>query len=317
MRRFFLTSILATASLVGVAGDELVKFGDFEHWITRTVKESVLVGGQTRTLYEVGPVQAWATNRPYTNQGGSPWATSNVYAKVAGVVKSNESVYPDTHGTGKCAKLETREVKCKAIGIINISVLAAGSLFTGEMIEPITSSTNPMSKMNTGMSFTRRPKAIKFDYKVKLSGEAGRIRQTGFSKKSQVEGKDLCEALVLLQRRWEDSDGKIHAKRVGTMWRRFSKNTDWVSGASFDIHYGDISETPYYRSYMELQNEKSDRVYYATNSRGKQVMVEEEGWADADEAPTHIIIFFNSSHGGAYVGSIGNTMWVDNVKLTY
>lgn len=317
MRRHFFAALLAAVSVMGRAADELVRFGDFEQWITRTVKESILVGGQTRTLYEVGPAQKWATNRPYTNQGGSPWATSNVYAKVAGVVKSNESVYPDAHGSGRCAKLETREVKCKAIGIINISVLAAGSLFTGEMVEPITSSTNPMSKMNTGMSFTRRPKAIKFDYKVKLSGEPGRIRQTGFSKKASVEGKDQCEALVLLQRRWEDGEGRIRAKRVGTMWRRFSKNTDWVNGASFDIQYGDISGTPYYRSYMELQGANSARVYYATNSSGKQMMVEEEGWAESDEAPTHIIIFFNSSHGGAYVGSIGNTMWVDNVKLTY
>ena len=46
-------------------------------------------------------------------------------------------------------------------------------------------------------------------------------------------------------------------------------------------------------------------------------MVEEDGWAEPDEEPTHMILFFNSSHGGAYIGSPGNTMWVDNVKLVY
>ena len=26
---------------------------------------------------------------------------------------------------------------------------------------------------------------------------------------------------------------------------------------------------------------------------------------------------FSSSHGGAYIGSPGNTLWVDNVRLVY
>lgn len=300
------------------AQSELLKFGDFERWITREVKESALVGGKLRTLYEVGPTQTWPRNKAYKNQGGSPWGTSNVYAKVAGVVKSNESVYPDTHPNhGKCAKLETNIVKCKAIGIINISVLAAGSLFTGEMVEPITGSSNPMSKMNAGIAFTKRPKALQFDYKVKLSGEANRIRETGFSKTKKIEGLDQCEALLLLQKRWEDSDGNIHAKRVGTMWQRFTSDSDWKHAQSFSIHYGDISRSDYYKSYMQLQDEQAARVYYAMNSKGKMVMVKEEGWADADETPTHLIIYFNSSHGGAYIGSPGNTLWIDNVKLVY
>lgn len=299
------------------AGDELIKYGDFEQWITRSVKESALVGGKTRTLYEIGPTQTWPQNKAYKNQGGSPWGTSNVFAKVCGVVKSNESVYYDTHGSGKCVKLQTGLVQCKAIGIVNITVLAAGSIFTGEMVEPLTSSSNPMSKMNVGIPFTRRPKALKFDYKIKLSGSPTRIRETGFSKKKTIDGMDQCEALLLLQSRWEDEDGNIHAKRVGTMWKRFAKSCDWQNGASFDIQYGDITGTAYYKSFMGLQSKTSERVYYAMNSHGKMVPVIEDGWAEADEAPTHMIIYFNSSHGGAFIGSVGNTMWVDNVKLVY
>ncbi len=313
-----LTGLTVAACMAQASqAQEQLKYSDFEQWITRTVKESKLVGGTTRTLYEVGPTQTWPNNTAYKNQGGSPWGTSNVYAKVAGVVKSNESVYQDTHGSGKCAKLETHIVKCKAIGIINISVLAAGSLFTGEMVEPITSSSNPMSKMNSGIAFTGKPKALKFDYKVKLSGESTRIRETGFSRTKTVAGKDQCEVLVLLQKRWEDSDGKLHAKRVGTMWRRFSSNSDWKTGQKFEIHYGDISKSSYYESFMELQNEDTERVYYAKNSKGKMVMITEDDWGSANDTPTHMILFFNSSHGGAYVGSPGNTMWVDNVELVY
>ena len=56
---------------------------------------------------------------------------------------------------------------------------------------------------------------------------------------------------------------------------------------------------------------------YARNSKGKNVLVKETGWAPADATPTHIVLQFSSSHGGAYVGTVGNTFWVDNVGLVY
>ena len=58
-------------------------------------------------------------------------------------------------------------------------------------------------------------------------------------------------------------------------------------------------------------------VGYARNSKGESVLVKETGWALPDEKPTHMLLQFSSSHGGAYVGSPGNTFWVDNVKLVY
>ena len=60
-----------------------------------------------------------------------------------------------------------------------------------------------------------------------------------------------------------------------------------------------------------------DDTKYCVNSKGKNVPVKEVGWASADEVPTHICLQFDSSHGGAYVGSIGNTFWVDNVQVVY
>ena len=296
------------------AQEELVKFGNFDSWITRTIKESVLVGGKTQTLYEVGPKGTFDGARAYTNQGGSPWANSNVYAKVAGVVKTNVSVYPDKHQGGQCAKLSTHIVSAKAIGVINISVLATGSMFLGTLLEPITSSSNPMSKMSLGIPFTKKPKAVKFDYKFNSPGTE-RIRETGFSKRQKVAGKDMGQVTCLLQKRWEDADGNIHALRVGTMRHMFSQNTDWKEGQSFTIHYGDITGESFYRSWMGLIC--GGESFYALNSKGKNVPIKEEGWADPNETPTHIVLKFDSSHGGAYVGTIGNTLWIDNVKLVY
>ena len=296
------------------AQEELVKFGNFDSWLTRTIRESILVGGKTRTLYEVGPRGTYDGARAYTNQGGSPWGNSNVYAKVAGVVKTNVSVYPDTHKSGQCAKLSTHIVKCKAIGIVNISVLATGSLFLGSLLEPVTGSSNPMSKMNMGIPFTKKPTALKFDYKYN-SPSSERIRETGFSRTQTVSGKDMGQVTCLLQKRWEDADGNIHALRIGTLRHYISQNTDWKEGQSLAIHYGDITGESYYRKSMGLTS-GNDR-FYALNSKGKNVPVTEEGWAGPDETPTHIILKFDSSHGGPFVGTVGNTLWVDNVKLVY
>lgn len=308
--------VLVTISLNVFSEEGQLSYSNFDTWITRSIKESVLVGGNTRTLYEVGPTGTFNGVRAFTNQGGCPWANSNVYAKVAGVVKTNVSVYPDVHAGGKCAKLCTHIVTCKALGVVNISVLAAGSVFTGTMIEPVTGSSNPLSRISLGVPFTKRPKAIKFDYKYYNNGSDSRIRETGFSKTKVIPGKDMAGCVCLLQKRWEDADGNIHALRVGTMRVRFDKNTKgWVEAKEFPIHYGDITKESYYRDYMSLFT--GEHVLYALNSKGKNVPILEEGWADATETPTHLIIKFDSSTGGAYIGTEGNTLWIDNVKFVY
>lgn len=302
------------------AGDgshmEYIRYGNFDQWITRNIKESGIIGGNTKTLYEIAPTATWNNNNAYNGAGGSPWATSNVLARVAGITKTNTSVYKEARaGHGYCAKLYTHVEKCVVLGMVNIKVIAAGSIYLGKMEEPITGTKNPMAKLDMGMKYSKRPKAVCFDYKVQLSGKPNRVRQTGFSKVQQVPGIDMPDCILYLQKRWEDSKGNIYAKRVGTMVQRFSKNTGWVNNAQFPVHYGDITKESFYKSYMGLTT--GDFVRYARNSKGKMVPVQEVGWADASETPTHICLQFDSSHGGAYVGSEGNTFWVDNVRLVY
>lgn len=310
-----LSLLLMTHAASHAQNDELIRYGNFEKWITRNIEESGILGGAKKVLMEVGPTETINGNKAYKNRGGSPWATSNVYAKVVGIVKTNASVYQDKHDDGSCARLETHIEKCKAIGLINITVLAAGSLFTGEMIEPITGTSNPMSKMSFGIPFTKRPKAIKFDYKVKVIDQPNRIRETGFSKTKEIAGKDYPCMTCILQKRWEDKDGNIHALRVATAMQRFKESTGWKNDQSFTLHYGDITKEPFFKSWMGLIS--GETVYYALNSKGKNVKIIEEGWADANETPTHAIVKFDSSFGGAYVGTPGTTLWVDNVRWSY
>lgn len=295
---------------------ERIKYGDFSNWVTRRIHESAVIGGHEKALYEVGPTQTIDGNKPYSNAGASPWATSNVYAKVSGVVKGSNAVYPAERSAGnKCAKLCTQIETVKVLGLINMDVMVAGSMFLGKMKEPITSTKNPYSKMEMGVPFTKRPKSLVFDYRVDMPDVDYRIKSSGFGSKKKIPGRDEAVVFVYLQRRWEDADGNIHAKRVGTAGKHYTSSSKWVNGFRLPISYGDISVKGNIPAYLRLRSK--DNCYYAENSKGKMVPVVEEGWDDADATPTHAIVMFSAGNGAPYVGTEGLTLYVDNVGFGY
>ena len=300
----------------GVTSENVLPFayGDMDNWIVREIHESGIIGGNTKWLYELGPSDTIVGNTAFRNMGGSPWATSNVMAKVAGVVKTNTSVFPEKRGDGMCARMETRYESVKVFGLVDIEVIAAGSVFLGTVHEPIKGTKNPQAMLQSGVPFSKKPKALRFDYKVKAAPEKNRVRSTGFSRKSTVAGQDSLAVILLLQKRWEDAEGNVYSKRVGTMVQRYTESTpDWVNDATYPILYGNITSKPEYKPYMRIQVEER----YTLNSKGKSVPIQEVGWAEPGEAPTHMVLQFTSSHGGAYIGSPGNTFWIDNVELIH
>lgn len=307
--------IFSLSSLISFAEVQPIPFGDMNRWVTRNIKESGVIGGKEKTVYEIGPTQTIDGAKAYTNLGGSPWATSNVYAKVMGVVKTSNAVFPANHsGNGKCARLTTMLESCKVLGLMNIEVLVSGSIFLGQMFEPIANTSSPYSKMEMGIPYTKRPKALVLDLKVVDPGTDIITRATTGTKKTK-KGTDSADVFIYLQRRWEDEDGNLHAKRVGTARKRFVGNRDWQKGYRLPITYGDASAQPGYRSYMKLLN--GDSAYYARNSRGKMVPVQEEGWDSADATPTHMIVMCSAGSGVAYEGQLGMELWVDNVGLEF
>jgi hypothetical protein len=99
-----------------------------------------------------------------------------------------------------------------------------------------------------------------------------------------------------------------------TMVTYYYHSTDWKNNATYEIMYGDIPNRPEYKSHMmRLQATES----YTVNSKGESVPIHEVAWGDENDVPTHMCLQFTSSHGGAYIGSPGNTLWIDNVKLVY
>ena len=250
MKKSLLLVALAIMSMSSAKAETVVplSFGNFDQWITRHVKESAVIGGQEKKVFEIGPTKSIQNAGPYSNMGGSPWATSNVYAKVAGVVKTSNQVYPDHHGNGYCAKLTTQYEHVKALGIINMDVLASGTIFMGQMLEPVSSTKNPYSKMNMGVPFTKRPSALQFEYKLTVpSGQ--RIYSSGFGSKKTLPGQDYAEVFILLQRRWEDAKGNIHAARVGTGRERYGTSVANWTKHRIPVWYGDITKHAGYQSF--------------------------------------------------------------------
>lgn len=311
----FIAGLLWTGGLQAQEKEELIHYGDMEHWVIREIKESGIIGGNVKTLYELGPDEVVSGREPYVNRGGSLWATSNVLAKVSGVYKTNVSVFKEPReGGGYCAKLLTHIEKVKVLGLVNISVIAAGSISLGSMTELITGTKEGLKYLNNGIPFTKRPKALRFDYKLELPGDSNRLKMTGFSGKGQIKGADSAIVVLFLQKRTEGADGNIYAERVGTLVVKYGKSTSgWVDNATYNIYYGDMSHQPDFdKALMGLRD-----TDYALNSKGNSVIIKEIGWASSDTAPTHLCLQFASSHGGAYIGTPGNTFWIDNVRLVY
>lgn len=316
MKRYF--SIVAALLLIAVSSPaqklEPVPYGDMESWVVRLIKESGIIGGNTRALYCLGKSDTIRVNKAYDYaRSGSPWSSSNAYAKVAGVEKGACTMRPEKReGGGYCCRMDVELQQVKALGIVNVAVVAGGTLFTGRTIEPIKSTENPNKNIECGIPFTKRPKALVFDYKCNVSPEQTMTSTKSGSKPKTIAGHDCAKVFILLEHRWEDAEGNVHALRVGTGMELFEKTvTAWQNGHRIEVHYGDITKEPFYKPYMGLKSEM-----YTMNSKGKMVNFIEEGW-DGTKTPTHMHINFSAGSQEPFVGREGNTLWVDNVMLEY
>ncbi len=289
-------------------------FGDFEQWTVRHVTESKVIGGQEKALYVIGPTDTIRSNDPYDYKN-TIWSTSNAFAKVMGVVKTSNNVTPDKGPTGTCAKLATQFAYFKVAGLLNIKVLAAGSIYWGKMLEPVTGVSDPFAFIDWGIPFTKRPKALVLNYKVNIPN-TGKLVKGTTTRTTEFNGYDPAEILFVLQYRWEDDKGNIHAKRVGTAIYHVDRSSDgWMKDFRIPVIYGDARKSEDYQPYMGLLT--GERTMYAINSKGKKKPILEEGWADTDCPVTHAIMWLSSGSSGAFVGALGNVLWVDEVRLEY
>ncbi len=293
---------------------EKVPLGDFEQWAVRYITESQIVGGHEKTLYVIAPTDTIRLNESYDYKH-TIWSSSNAFAKVMGVVKTSTNVTPDKGPNGKCAKLVTQFASCKVAGLINIKVLAAGSIYWGKMLEPVTGVSDPYAFMDWGIPFTKRPKALVLNYKAIIPNTGKLVKGTTF-RTTEFDGYDPAEILFILQYRWEDEKGNIHAKRVGTAVYHIDKSSNgWVKDFRVPVIYGDARKSANYQPFMDLIS--GDKTMYALNKSGKKKAIQEEAWADANSPVTHAMMMITSGSQGAFIGALGNVLWVDEIRLEY
>lgn len=314
MKKIILFLLVCLAANMYAERIEPIPFGDMESWAVRYIKESKLLGGQTKTLYALAPTDTIRENGPFEyGVNGNPWATSNAYANVIGIEKAAGTMTPEKREDGStCCRMDVELLGVRVMGMIDIQVLVPGTLFTGRNLEPITTAKDPYQNIDFGVPFTGRPSALMFDYKCVISEEQWVWYAKGMAKPKKQEGHDEAEAYIYLQHRWEDEKGNIHSIRVGTGYERFTKTQEqWINGHRLPIHYGDITGESWYEDYMGFKC-----MQRAVNSKGKVTPIIEEGW-DATLEPTHIVIMLTSGKYEAFVGKAGNVFWVDNVSLVY
>ena len=290
-----------------------LNYSSLDFWYARKVKESILLSGKTIDLFGVGKVDLSADfYEPKLKDPKSPWGTSNIYSKMV-LDLGNTRVYPEKRGNGYCCRLETAIRKDNIAGL-KVEVLIAGTLFVGELIEPVRGLKDPLKNVSQGIPFTKKPKAVKFDYKYSV----GNQRVKAIYSIDPAEGTDKAEFCVILQKRWEDKNGNVFATRIGGARQFFTGSvSQWINGATFPVSYGDATRLHEYDAKTMGLIPGVGEVY-VKNSQNKMVQLVETGWGKSEDVPTHLIFYFTSSYQGIlYQGSPESVFWVDNIEFVY
>ena len=279
---------IVLAALSVTAQERIEVLNDFESWTERSIKESAIIGGKTKTLYKPGGV----------------WGCSNAYAKVMGVEKVSVSVTPEKRGNGTCCRMESTLEIVSAIGI-NFKALATGSIYTGKMVDVISAkqTSDPNSAIDMGIPFTGRPTALILDYKALIKDEKA-VYAPAKTQVKEVEGRDAGIITLYLQHRWEEN-GHVYAYRVGTVQKKITQSTDdWQNDFRIPVIYGKSSVA------LAKNNQKTH------NSKGEMVNIEEVDYR-ADVEPTHLIVQISAGCMPPFTGCPGNIVWCDNIRLEY
>jgi len=262
-----------------------LNYSSLDYWYARKVKESILLSGNTIDLFGVGKVDPKSDSfDTKLKDWKSPWGTANIFSKMV-LDLGNARVFPEKRDNGYCCRLETAIRKDNIAGL-KVEVLIAGTLFVGEMIEPVRSLKDPLKNVNQGIPFNKKPKAVKFDYKYIV----GKQRVKAIYSIDPAEGTDKSEFCLILQKRWEDNNGNVFATRIGGARQFFTGTVNqWINGATFPVSYGDVTRLPEYDAQTMGLIPGVGEVF-VKNSKNEMVPLVETGWGKAEDVPTHLIL---------------------------
>ena len=117
---------------------------------------------------------------------------------------------------------------------------------------------------------------------MSLRGAAGWIRKTP---------KDTADETWFRPEMLADITGAVLVDAVTgeSQYYEVADVPEWVNGHEVEVHYGDITDEPFYEDYMGLKTDP-ESAYHARNSKGENVIIQEEGWAEPGTQPTHMMI---------------------------
>ena len=57
MKKAILTYIILLLNILSITAQKIepIPFGDMDNWVTRNIKESAIIGGETKQVYAIGP----------------------------------------------------------------------------------------------------------------------------------------------------------------------------------------------------------------------------------------------------------------------
>ena len=314
MRKVWLVSLLLLTNLLYAERTiEPVVYGDMDQWLVRYVKESKILGGQTKTLYAIAPQDTIRDNQAYVPAEGNPWGCSATYARFMGIETAMESsVEPEPRGYGYCCRLKN---VLSHVNIGDIYAMVSGTIYMGQALEPlgIQAKSKPYTAIDFGTPFTKHPIAFMLDYKA-LIADSDSLITTERNKPEVVAGHDCAVICIYFQYRWEDPEtGKIYARRVGTLYEEICHTIpEWINNHMMNIQWGNITQDPNFVNEKEGLNQME---MMTRNSKEKMVRIEEVGWSL--DIPTHIVMYISSSNAGLLRGCEDNTLWVDNLRWVY
>ena len=202
MRKVWLVSLLLLTNLLYAERTiEPVVYGDMDQWLVRYVKESKILGGQTKTLYAIAPQDTIRDNQAYVPAEGNPWGCSATYARFMGIETAMESsVEPEPRGYGYCCRLKN---VLSHVNIGDIYAMVSGTIYMGQALEPlgIQAKSKPYTAIDFGTPFTKHPIAFMLDYKA-LIADSDSLITTERNKPEVVAGHDCAVIFIYLQHRW-------------------------------------------------------------------------------------------------------------------
>ena len=96
--------------------------------------------------------------------------------------------------------------------------------------------------------------------------------------------------VCVLEKGWEDGEGKIIGKGVGRVGVKQKGWEEWENGGSYEIMYGDIrDEKGYVGELMELGR----GGYYGGKRKGESKVIKEVGWGSKEEDVRDLIVEFS------------------------